>query len=316
MPQPRTQSMLVRAATLYYLEGKSQAEVAAAIGVSRSNVSRVLSDARRLGIVEIRINDPFGRATELESALMHKYGLRDCRVAPTTDPESQLSRVGALGAQWLTDHLPSAGGVAISWGASVQAVVEELPEGGDHPNVEVLPLVGGLSIVDSARDGNVLVRQLASKLGAGHRRLYAPAVVQSPESRAALLAEASISSVLAAARGAQVAIVGLGSVGTGASSAIIDSMHLSPSQYSSFLATGVVGDCCTRFFDAEGEPVDSVVNERVIAIDLADLRNIPTVVAVASGARKAVATDGALRGRLVDVLVVDAELATALLEIP
>ena len=59
--------MLVKAATLYYLEGQSQAEVAKEIGVSRSNVSRVLADARKNGIVEIRINDPFGRAQDLEA---------------------------------------------------------------------------------------------------------------------------------------------------------------------------------------------------------------------------------------------------------
>ncbi|MGV8876275.1 MAG: sugar-binding transcriptional regulator [Rhodoglobus sp.] len=305
--------MLVKAATLYYLEGKSQAEVAKLIGVSRSNISRVLANARKNGIVDIRINDPFGRARDLEAQLVSRYGLRECRVAPSTDADNQLSRVGALGAQWLLENLPREGGVALSWGSTVQAVVDEISDDTAHPEIEVLPLVGGLSIVDSARDGNVLVRLLASKLGANHRRLYAPAVVESLESREAFLREPSITGVLDASRRAKIAIVGVGNVGVGASGAIIESMHLSRSERAEFAASGAVGDCCTRFFDRQGKLVESVVNDRVLAIDLEELANIPTVVGVAAGARKFDGTHAALTGGLFDVLVVDSDLAHALL---
>lgn len=314
MANTRDQSMLVRAATLYYIDGKSQAEVASQIGVSRSNVSRVLADARRMGIVTITINDPLLRSTELEERLVREFGLRGCRVAPSSEHGSALSRVGALGAQWLMESITPTSTIALSWGASVQSVVEEITGDHAHPHVEVLPLVGGLSIVDSTRDGNVLVRLLATKLGAKHRRLYAPAVVESVASRDALMREAAIRDVLAASGRASIAIVGIGSVGSGASSAIIESMKLSRKEAAEFARSGAVGDCCTRFFDHRGELVDSVVNDRVIAVDLDDLRAIPTVVGVAAGAHKAPACRSALRGGLFDVLVVDAELAVALLE--
>lgn len=308
--------MLVKAATLYYLEGKSQAEVAQQIGVSRSNVSRVLADARKNGIVDIRINDPLGRARDLETQLMARYKLRECRVAPSTGADNQLSRVGALGAQWLIENLPREGGVALSWGSSVQAVVDEIPDDVAHPKIEVLPLVGGLSIVDSTRDGNVLVRLLATKLGAQHRRLYAPAVVESRESREAFLREPSITRVLEASRKAKIAIVGVGNVGVGASGAIIESMNLSRSEHAEFAASGAVGDCCTRFFDRDGKLVDSAVNDRVLAIDLEELTSIPTVVGVSAGVHKLEGTRAALTGGLFDVLVVDSDLALALLARP
>ncbi|GAB3050606.1 sugar-binding transcriptional regulator [Sediminivirga luteola] len=314
MPQPRDQAVLVAAATMYYLENRSQAEIARTLGVSRSNVSRILADARRAGIVDIRINNPFGRVPEIEDRLIARYGLRAARVAGRGTPETQLSRVGALGAQWLLENLPSDGAVALSWGASVQAVVDAVSTSAEHGGVEILPLVGGLSSVDSARDGNVLVRLLATKLGARHRRLYAPAVVESVVSRDALMRESAIASVLEAASGAQCAVVGIGQVGAGASAAIIDSMRLDPDERAAFEASGAVGDCCTRFFDLEGKVVDSAVNERVIAVELDALRTIPTVVGVAAGARKAQGTLGALRGGLVDVLITDLDLAEHLLD--
>lgn len=314
MPQPRDQAVLVAAATMYYLENRSQAEIARKLGVSRSNVSRILADARRAGIVDIRINNPFGRVPEVEDRLIARYGLRAARVAGRGTPETQLSRVGALGAQWLLENLPSDGAVALSWGASVQAVVDAVSTSAEHRGVEILPLVGGLSSVDSARDGNVLVRLLATKLGARHRRLYAPAVVESVVSRDALMRESAIASVLEAASGAQCAVVGIGQVGAGASAAIIDSMRLDPDERAAFEASGAVGDCCTRFFDLEGKVVDSAVNERVIAVELDALRTIPTVVGVAAGARKAQGTLGALRGGLVDILITDIDLAEQLLD--
>ena len=316
MPHPRDNSMLVRAATLYYIDGLSQAEVAERIGVTRSNVSRVLADARRLGIVEIHVHDPFGRATDLERRMRDRYGLRECLVAPTGSLDAALPRVGSLGAAWLVDHLPTHGSIAVSWGSTVQAVVDAVSTSEPHPELEVLPLVGGLSNVDSTRDANVLVRSLAARLGSTHRRLYAPAVVESSATRDAILAEPAIGEVLRAATRANIAVVGIGTAGIGASSAIVDSMHLGHADHAAFEAAGAVGDCCTRFFDQDGAPVRSVVDDRVIAIDLSQLAEIPTVLGVAAGRFKAPGVHAALAGGFLDVLAIDSELADELLLLP
>ena len=70
MPAARSQSLLLRAARLYYLEHRSQTEVAQLLDVSRSSVSRILSAAREQGLVEIRIHESGGptQVPELESA--------------------------------------------------------------------------------------------------------------------------------------------------------------------------------------------------------------------------------------------------------
>ena len=83
MPNPRDPAMLLAAARLYYVQGRSQAEVADALGTSRSNVSRMLTEALRQSIVEIRINDPEGRVHELEDELRSTFGLNQVRVAHT-----------------------------------------------------------------------------------------------------------------------------------------------------------------------------------------------------------------------------------------
>lgn len=312
MPPPRDQDLLVKTARLYYQENRSQQEIADALSVSRSNVSRMLTAARERGIVEIRINDPTGRELDLERELSEAYGLRDCRVADTHGGEQLLSRVGDLGGRWVQENLRPGQRIGVSWGRTLQAVVQHVPDAGGL-DIEVVPLVGGLSSVDSEITGEELVRDLAGRLGGRFQRLHAPALLTSNTGRDVLLAEPSISSALAAAREVSVALVGIGSWGTGASAAIVDALDLSEDERADFDERGPVGDVCARFFDASGAAISGAADDRVLAISLDELRRIPVVVGVAAGPEKARGVRGALAGHAVDVLICDSSLARALL---
>ncbi|WP_199430213.1 sugar-binding transcriptional regulator [Qaidamihabitans albus] len=312
MPPPRDQQLLVRAARLYYEEGRSQNEVATALEVSRSSVSRMLTAARERGIVRIQINDPTGRDLGLESELAGRFGLRDCRVAEIHSGDRPLARVGDLGARWLLETLQPGQQVGVSWGHGLQAVVQHIPDEGGL-DVEVLPLVGGLSAVDSAITGEELVRDLAGRVGGSFQRLHAPALLTSKAGRDVLLAEPTVQRTLEAARRAQVAIVGIGSVGHGSSAALVKAMNLTAEEQARFDAAGPVGDLCARFFDADGSPLTGPADDRVLGLSLADLAAIGTVAGVAAGPEKASGALGALRTRVLDVLVCDSSLARALL---
>ena len=76
-------SLLADVAEMYYLEEKNQAEIAKAIGVTRSMVSRMLTEARQSGIVDIRIQRPLQFDSELEAALRQEFGLKDVAVVIT-----------------------------------------------------------------------------------------------------------------------------------------------------------------------------------------------------------------------------------------
>jgi DNA-binding transcriptional regulator LsrR (DeoR family) len=56
------------------------------------------------------------------------------------------------------------------------------------------------------------------------------------------------------------------------------------------------------------------LNERVIAIELADLTHVDRVVGIAGGRRKFAAIRGALRGRLINVLITDRSTAERLVK--
>jgi DNA-binding transcriptional regulator LsrR (DeoR family) len=315
MPAPRDRAALIKAARMYFLDGRSQDDVARALGTSRSNVSRMLTAARAQGIVEIRVHDQTSREKDLEQALRERFELSHVRVAAFRPGVDALAAAGDLAAQWLDESLRDGHVLGLSWGTSLQAMVESFSV--DQPrSVEVVPLVGGLSTADSLVAGQELVRELAGRLGATYRYLHAPALLRSETARNALLAEPAVADVLQRAQTADIAMVGIGTVGTGSSREMLDGLGLSASERKAFLAARPVGDTCCRFFDAAGRAIRGVVHDRVLAVELDDLRRIPTVIGVATGVEKAPGVLGALRGELVDGLITDASLALALLSEP
>jgi DNA-binding transcriptional regulator LsrR (DeoR family) len=79
-------ALMHTAARLYYLEDATQAEIAARLGVSRPTVSRLLSEARRAGIVRIEIVAPIEEdGADLEDELREALGLRRVHLAPPAE---------------------------------------------------------------------------------------------------------------------------------------------------------------------------------------------------------------------------------------
>jgi len=297
---------------MYFLDSRSQDDIARVLGTSRSNVSRMLGIARTLGIVEIRIQDQLGRDGDLEQALAERFDLAHVRVAVFRPRQDPLAATGALAAEWLDHTLRDGQTLALSSGASVEAVVSAVAADGQC-NVEVVPLVGGLATGRSAMASQELIRELAARLGATYRCLHGPALLRSDSARDAVLAEPSIGLILERARSADIALVGIGAMGSDSASDVLEGLGLTAVERSAFLSQGPVGATCCRFYDVDGRPIRGTVHDRVLAVDLDDLRRIRTVVGVAAGADKTAAVHAALRGGFIGGLITDAGLAHSIL---
>lgn len=312
MRPPRGRDRLVQVAKMYYQQDLSQAEIAARLGTTRSNVSRILGAARDEGVVQIRIVETIERSAELEAELRDVFGLREARVLAPTANEDRAEELGRIGADWFLDTVRPGHRVAVSWGSTLQALVDAVPATGIG-DVEFVQLVGGLSSLPTKVSGQELVRELASKLHCRYRYLHAPALFDSPDARRAMLAESSVASALEAARLCDVAVVGIGAVGQASSAEIIEALHLSRAEQEAFARSGAVGDICARYFDRSGQEVDSAVHDRVLAIELDDLKRIPTVAGVALGTAKGRSIAAAVRGGVLDVIICDESAARAAL---
>lgn len=293
---------LAEAAQRYYLDGESQDEVAAALGTSRSNISRMLEAARREGVVRFIVDHPLQRHRALESAMADLFDIADVRIVAHAD--DTLDLVGRLGAFALEEHLPTMQRLAIGWGRTVEAVIDRVAIA-SPADVEVVQVGGDLTMAP-APSGHELVRRLADALGGRNRFLHAPALLESETAAAQLLSDARIAAELDLARGADTALVGIGLPGVGFAESALSRLHPGADE-----AAAVV---CARLVDTMGIELDTPLRDRVIAIELDALRRIPHVIGVAAGAAKGQAIAAALRGNLVDTLVCDQPAAAAALD--
>lgn len=77
---------------------------------------------------------------------------------------------------------------------------------------------------------------------------------------------------------------------------------------------GAVGEICGRFYDRKGNECDSPWRDRVLSIDLDQIRRIPQVIAIVGGGDRSEAIAAAIKGGLLKTLVIDSQGAAALLQ--
>jgi len=318
MPSPRSIDTLIAAARLYYEEGRSQLAVAKALGISESSVSRTLAAAREAGVVTILIHDPrlqVDRVPQLEDRLVRAFGLTGAWVGTGVNDLGPTVVVAKLGARLFADRLWSMRRIGLSWGTTVGRLIEAIEPQAASPDLELLPLVGGMSALDMAPSGTTTLSTLAQKLGVRARRIDAPAIVESSETCAAILRESSVRKALDLATTADTAWAGIGGVGIpgGSSEQLLTAMHLTAQERALVRAASPAGDFCGRFFNDEGVPLGAPTANRVVGVTFDALRLIPTVVGLAGGVGKARGVLAALRSGVIDIAVLDAELAAEVL---
>jgi deoxyribonucleoside regulator len=307
--------MMRLVAELYYVRELRQPVIAELTGFSISKVSRLLAQARDVGVVRIWVEPASEERPALASELGKRFGI-EALITPGREPDpaaaARLSGVAAVDA--VVGALPESGTIGVAAGYTVGAMASALPQL-SRPDLTVMPVVGGWDAQLQFLDGNQLTRRIAERLGATPLFLHAPAVLDTPEMKDALLGDSAISATIARWSSLDLAVVG---VGGGPEShpgyrTVVDRMG-DPVRVE-LASMAVVGDLAGHFFRRDGTFVDDPWAQRIIAIPIADLRRVPRVVAIAAGAPKAEAILGALRTGIIHVLITDRSTGEAVLKL-
>jgi deoxyribonucleoside regulator len=307
-------NLLADVAEMYYLDGKTQSQIAKRVGVTRSMVSRMLTEARRQGIVEINIRRPLRLDRNLEEALNQCFGLKQTCVVVirSNDGESRLHHLGAAAARLLKEYLKPNIVLGLSWGTAVSATVDALEIEAQTP-VKIVQLVGALGSRNKAYDGHGLVARLEQKLGGEGFYLNAPYLMESAETARALLENKGVRETVELGKQSDLALMGIGSTDPRYSSFYIAG-YLTLDELNQVRESGAVGDVCGLHFNPAGEPAALDFQDRLVTIDRRDLLNIPIRIGVAGGPGKVEAILGALRGGYVNHLVTDNQAARELIK--
>lgn len=305
--------MIVKAAKLYYAEGWTQAQIAKKNGVSRPVISKLLNRAKEEGIVEIYIKDKTVQTVELEQKLEKKYELKEVIVVAGAGYTSEmvLRQLGKAGASYLSKRLTGNKKIGISWGASVHALITEYPYE-RREQAHVVPLIGGMGNNFVHLHSNQLSFHFAQKLNTSCSYLYAPAMVESDDLKNRLTASKDIAEVLEEGRNVDIAVVGIGNPVVQSTMEKMGYIH--ENDIASLKKSQAVGDINSSFFDSLGHKIDHPINERVIGLNIDEIKKIPEVLAIVEGAHKINSVHAALTGGYIDVLVIDDSMAQALAE--
>jgi DNA-binding transcriptional regulator LsrR (DeoR family) len=304
--------LLGEALTLYYVQELTQAEVARRLGISTAKVNRLLQQAREQGMVEVKIHVPFQHLFDMEARLRAIFDLTDVIILPRLpdDTRAMAHTLGRAGAIYLVDRLQGGEVIAMGGGTAVYGVVQALEA--DHAyDVKVVPTSGGVQ-GRVTTDVNYLATELASRLGGIAYQLHAPAFTDTHANRQMFMSIGPIREILDIARGADVALMGVGTVDY-ETSRYVQFTALSPGEMQEIAEEGGVGEIGAYVYDRAGIPCAEAYTRRVVGLDLKELRKIPFIIGVAATAIKALPLYGALRGGYLDALITDEAAAEGIL---
>ncbi len=305
---------IVEVARAYYLENRTQSEISSSLGISRSQVSRYLTKAREMGIVQIRIIAPDEQVSDLGESLIERYPqLRSVVVAPVfdSDPDAVRSIIGRYGANYLSELVQSGQKLALGCGRTLHALVKALPDR-VIPDVVVVQAMGNLGHEAHRIDYNEIAREAAETFGGRPIYMSAPAILGTGSGSAVdfISSNPMLLEALEQARGAEIFVVGLGSI---ESDLVYTRFGLLNKEEFDDLHGQVVGDICGRFFDINGFEKPTAFNDRIVGIDLADIKDATLSIGVAGGPDKVAPLLGAIRGSLINVLISDEQTVHSIL---
>ncbi|GAB4472198.1 MAG: sugar-binding domain-containing protein [Anaerolineae bacterium] len=309
------EQLLADVAEMYYREGLTQQAIGTAIGMTRSAVSRLLTEAQARGIVEIRINHPTYFDDRAASALADRFNLKAAHVLlwHTGSHDKLRRQLGEAAARVLADLLPPGGSVGLTWGTTIKATIDALAQH-KPPIGKVVQLVGSVGARNPSYDAHGLVQRLAGALGCEPVYLHAPFLVENEQVAQSLRETAGLKEAIQAGRSCDVILVGIGSIDIQYSSLYLGG-HITLAELKALQAAGAVGDACGYHYTINGRRVAAEFHCRLVGIAREDLLASRLRLGIAGGLSKVEALLGALRGGYINVLVTDSITAEEVLRL-
>ena len=304
------EKLLPKIAHLYYLEDMNQDKIAEKFNINRVRVSRYLKKAREMNIVEIKVHYSKESYQELERLIEKRYNLKECIVIPTHDNPQGIFRELATSLTGVLHRILKDGdSIGVNWGLTLKEVIALM----DSPrpmDVKVVPICGGLGRIERGIHTNSIAKSLADVFGGISYVINAPAILDSKKTKEVLLQDSNTKEIFELLKGLSCAVFSFSDLGPESSYVKYGLINNEEIEY--LRSNSIVGDVNLDFLDMQGEHVPNRIYDRVIALPISEIKEIQNVVGIAFGARKAEIARAVLRGNVLDVLIIDRELAEAI----
>ena len=318
--------LVLKAAYLYYIDNKSQNEIADQLKVSVTTVSRLLKKAKEEKIVEFVIRDPYVECIRLEKDLEEAFGLQDIVIAPGfsldsedgmsgADDEENVKKLVALeGARYLQRIIKENDVLGITWGSTMYHLINYLNPA-QKVDATFVTLHGSIACCENELDVRPLVSKIARAFSGTNYSLMTEALMSSKTTADVIKKEKNIQKVYQKFDEINISISGTGSLYPEMRSVLGKPEFMSAEELAKLQEQNVVGDIALHFFDRNGKECQTDLVDRMITIDFEKFKQIKTKITIASGKWKAHTILSALKGGLIDVLIIDYELGMEILQL-
>lgn len=303
--------ILYKIAKAYYEKRLTQQEIANRYGLSRMKVSRLLAKAVNEKIVQIRIITPNDQFTDLEHQLEEKYGMKEVVITniKTNNEKDLFQEIGRTSAEYLISILQGNEIICLTWGRTLLNLINNL-SAQEYPGLKVAQMLGGLGEPEAEFHGTDLARRMAQIFTTRPRLIHAPGILKNKKLCDELKEDIQVKNTLLLAAKANIAVVGIGSFTEGGT--ILKSNILTEKDKQTLNKHNVTGDISLRFFNKEGQFINTELDDRIVGLSTDEILNIPRIIGVAGGLAKYNSIKAAVKGKLISVLITDHNVAERL----
>ena len=299
----------IKIATLYYLDNRSQDEIADIFHISRFKVSRILKKCRSLRIIEFQINKGPEYYSKLGQQIQDLLKLKNALIVPSgTTLQESKENATRVAAQYLQQTVKDGDKIGLSWGSTIQLTLRFFHPTSPLPNATFVQISGNLCCIpiteEGYMDGSFFVQQFASKAKAGWSVFQVPYVVQNPKLKEMLYQEPQIAKHIALFKELSIALIAVGSVHPERSVSFL-SGYLTLDETRQLVKDGMGADLCGIRLTADGQIRETFLSNRVMTIDPETLHNVAEVCAVGAGSEKAHSFIAGCKGGFIKKVIMD-----------
>ena len=299
---PKKILLLQKLATMYYIRGMTQKEIADEISLSRSSIARLLIEARENNIVQFHINSNIDtlRLIPLEEAIKTKYSILDCVTI------SQNCKTTNIIPTYLENLIPHKGILGIGGGKTLLQLANQMWNITPRKNLRIVQLTGSLGNIPDS----FVTKVWADALETDAVYNVGPLLIENEEEKSILENSPTFTDVKKCLNNINVSI---SSVGTNQTINKIESYNFARNFNFEKFKSEYIGDIGFHFFDQDGVFSANEISSHVFGISPSEYLKIPLKIIIAYGVEKIEPIKAALKGGLMDILITNEQLASQLI---
>lgn len=307
--------LLLDVSTMYYNVNMTQEQIAKKFGLSRPKVSRLLTEARKKGIVKIFISNVLDDMSCLENRFASLFPLMGIRVisVPVDDKQLALQLTAREAAKFFAGYLQNGDTIGVGWGNTLNEVARYFPSA-SLTESNIVQLCGNLDNGDMLNFAHDILTNFAAKLGIKNiHSLPCPIIVDNQIILDTLFHDEKIKSHMEFASKCNKMIVNINAPDN--HHCLYRCGYINDGDIAELDKSHATGSICCHFYDINGDLCCPELDSRTISVSMDSIRKANCVLSCVVGEEKSMALYSTLKAGLIDVLAVDSITATKVLAI-